>query len=232
MKSIFKIQIALALGLLLSAFTACEKVKGSEKAPSKTEQVQDKKKAGDVAITDMKTIPKVSPKDKKFANVFKLLDGTWKGEFKIYVHESGQTDAGRPKKLTPEAWTKPPYKLQSKLNVMQVYKSESPYFQRVKVTDIYADGRKVVAHGVNKVQDGKLYCVVKKPDDMVVHDGITEGKDTIIWSRNRAKPQSIEYFREKVTKSEYTIHGWGYYGGADPKKSPTHYFSAVYKRVK
>lgn len=220
-----------ALALLLTQTSACERVTGGEKTDLSTETVQDKK-AGQVAITDMKNAPKESPGDKAHANVFKLLDGTWKGEFKIYVNESGQTNAGRPKKLTPEAWTKAPYKLQSSLKVMQVYKSESPYFQRVKVTDIYADGRKVEAHGINKVQDGKLYCVVKKPDDMVVHDGTTEGKDTIIWSRNRAKPQAIEYFREKVTKSEYTIHGWGYYGGADPKKSPTHYFSAVYKRVK
>lgn len=197
-------------------------------------QSQSDKKASEqtqVEISNIDVAPAVSAKDAQYAGVFKLLDGRWKGEFKIYVHEAGQTSTGRPGKLDPAVWTKAPYRLQQSISVEQHYSSSSPYFQKVAITDSYGDGKVITSRGVNKVQDGRILCVVKKPDDLVIHDGELVGSDTIIWSRNRKSPLSIEYFRETVSKNEYTIYGWGYYGDADPKKSPTHYFAALYKRV-
>ena len=112
------------LSLLIFSFAACTGQSAPKKpakvqTPQKEQKGNDKtgKTDGQVSITEMTKIPIESPEDKKYANVFKPLDGTWRGEFKIYVHESGQTDAGRPKTLKPEEWTKPPYKLQSFLKV-------------------------------------------------------------------------------------------------------------------
>lgn len=187
---------------------------------------------GQVAIADMDRAPKASPEDKKHADVFKPLDGTWKGRFKIYVDSRGQTSEGRPETLDPKVWQAAPYKLDQAIDVKQVYVSESPYFQRVTITDTYKDGKVATSKGINKVQGGKLYCIVKKPDDLVIHDGSTEGKDTIIWQRDRKEPLAIEYFKETVEKDEYSILGWGYYGDADPSLSPSYYFEAVYKRQK
>ncbi len=191
-----------------------------------------KTQAQQVTVEDITQPPKASPQDEKYANVYKPLDGTWKGTFNIYVHSQGQTPDGRPKTLTPEAWKQPPYRLDQTIDVTQVYTSESPYFQRVTITDTYADGRTVTSQGVNKVQDGRMYCVVKKPDDLVIHDGSTEGSDTIIWRRERTSPLAIEYFRETVQDDAYTIIGWGYYGNANPELSPSYFFEATYKRVK
>ena len=77
-----------------------------------------------------------------------------------------------------------------------------------------------------------MYCVVKKPDDLVIHDGSTDGPDTIIWTRSREKPQAIETFRETVEAETYTIVGWGFYTGDDASKTPKYYFEATYERSK
>ena len=183
-----------------------------------------------VAVGDIERAPTHSATDDKYANVYRGLDGVWEGRFDIYIDTRGQIQAPRQEKLDPGQWTRPPYKLSQSIDVRQEYRSESPYFQRVEITDTYADGRKVVSRGVNKVQGGRMYCVVKKPDDLVIHDGMTEGKDTIIWRRDRKSPLSVEYFRETVAKDTYTIIGWGYYAGDDTTKAPRLYFSATYSR--
>jgi hypothetical protein len=82
------------------------------------------------------------------------------------------------------------------------------------------------------VQDGKMWCVVHKPDDTVIHEGSTDGPETIIWQRNEQRPQRIEYFRETVKEDSYTIIGWGYYEGDDPTLMPKYWFFGDYKRVK
>lgn len=184
-----------------------------------------------VAIEDIDRAPKPSDADQTYADVYKMLDGTWKGVFKIYVDTRGQTD-GEPKPQTfdPEAWQNPPYKLSSQIDVTQVYTSETPYFQRVKITDRYANGDVVESGGVNKIQNGKMYCVVKKPDDLVIHDGVLEGADTILWQRHRETPKAVEFFRETVSDDTYRIVGWGYYGSDDVTKAPRMFFDASYQR--
>ncbi len=187
---------------------------------------------GQVAIEDIETPPTRSPEDDKFADVYKPLDGTWRGKFNIYVHADGQAEGpARPRELDPEAWKSPPFKLSQTIDVQQVYTSSSPTFQRVAITDTLPDGRVIESVGVNKIQDGRMYCVVKKPDDLVIHDGATEGPGTILWSRDRKDPQAVEFFRETVEADRYTIVGWGYYGGADTPKAPSYYFQAAYERV-
>ena len=187
--------------------------------------------APDVAIDDIDRAPAVQTADQQYADAFKLLDGTWNGEFKIFVDTRGQVDGpSQPTEFNPDDWKAAPYQLASSIAVTQVYTSESPYFQRVEITDTYGDGKVVKSRGVNKVQDGKLLCVVKKPDDLVIHDGALEGDDTIIWSRDRAEPKAVEYFRETVAADTYRIVGWGYYGADDVSKAPRMYFDATYTR--
>ena len=118
------------------------------------------------------------------------------------------------------------------VEVEQTYRSETPYFQRVLITDTYRDGsgqtQRVESRGVNKVQNGKLWCVVRKPDETVIHNGSLVNKNTIIWQRDLRNPLKIEYFRETVKQDEYSIIGWGYYGDDNPEKSPKYWFRASF----
>jgi len=185
------------------------------------------------AIDDLTYIPEVTEADKKFKHAFKLLDGKWKGQFKIY------TDSKRKKKkaidlknISVKNLDKKGITLNSTIDVEQIYTSETPFFQRVVITDFYPDsGKKVVAKGINKVQDGQLLCVVIKPDDTVIHDGYLADKNTIIWQRENKSPQKVEYFRETVDEKFYEIIGWGYYSNDDLSLSPPFWFYGKYERV-
>jgi hypothetical protein len=208
--------LSLAVSVLL-ALSCCGTDKGSRGAQ--------------VAIEDTEQAPVFSAADEKYKDVYRGLDGRWRGTFKIYVRGAGQAEGPRPVELSVGAWSKPPYELQQTIGVEQVYTSDSSFFQRVEITDTYADGKVARSSGVNKVQDGRMYCVVKKSDDLVIHEGSTDGPETIIWARDRKSPKAIEHFRETVEATTYTIVGWGYYGDDDPTKTPGYYFEAVYERV-
>lgn len=190
-----------------------------------------------VAIEDITSSPPFTEADKKYMGVYKLLDGEWQGIFYIYEDTSSQRSGiSQPKNLVDLDREKMPLRLLQKIDVNQIYNSESPYFQRVNIRDVYTDNsgkqKTVESQGVNKVQDGKMWCVVIKPDDMVIHSGETDGDDTIIWHRSQANPLKIERFRETVTDSAYTIWGWGYYGDDDPKLPPKLWFWGDYKRIR
>jgi hypothetical protein len=121
------------------------------------------------------------------------------------------------------------------IEVEQSYVSETPYFQRVTIKDTYrnpaGETRIIESRGANKVQDGKLWCVVVKPDETVVHQGHLADNRTIVWQRDLRQPLKIEYFRETVGDDTYAIVGWGYYGKDDPTRSPRYWFQAAYQRV-
>ncbi|WP_109302179.1 hypothetical protein [Aquimarina sp. AU474] len=185
-----------------------------------------------IAIDNIDIIPTTTEKDKQYANVFKILDGTWKGEFVIYKDQQqvpkNQIDL---KNISRSNLTKKGLKQINAIQVEQIYTSTNPYFQQVVITDFYPDtDQKIISKGVNKIQNGKMWCVVKKPDETVIHTGSTEGDYTIIWQRNEQKPQKIEYFKETVSSDSYEIIGWGYYQNDDPKLSPPLWFYAKYKK--
>ena len=192
------------------------------------------------AIDDISKRPKVTEADRKFADVFQSLDGKWQGEFFVYEDTLGQQkydEKVRQTFLTSFEPGNPGFSLKSqlKITVEQSYTSESPYFQRVEIIDLYTkDNGKVEiikSVGVNKIQNGKLWCVVQKPDETVIHSGSLDGEDTIIWQRTIKDPQRIEYFRETVSSDEYTILGWGYYGEDNPQRNPKTWFYGKYVRV-
>ncbi len=198
-----------------------------------------------IPVGDIDRKPSFSEADRKFAHVYKPLDGTWRGKFHVYeLKAEGDLPpslaVARP--IIKGDWEPGPLvkagalKLKQTIDVEQVYVSESPYFQRVRIRDAYLDAkgerRVIKSRGVNKVQDGVMWCVVRKPHEMVVHRGGTEGKDVIIWQRSLESPRRIEYFHETVRENSYTIRGWGYYGKHAPSRSPRLWFLGEYKRVK
>ncbi|GAA4273666.1 hypothetical protein U6A24_18150 [Aquimarina gracilis] len=185
-----------------------------------------------IAIDNIQDIPKATVQDQRYADVFKILDGYWKGKFLIFEDKNpvlkDQLDL---KDISFSTFQKRGLKQINSIQVEQIYTSETPYFQKVTITDFYPDsGKKVISEGVNKIQEGQMWCVVKKPDETVIHAGSTKGKSTIVWQRNEKDPQKIEYFKETVSQQFYEIIGWGYYQGDDPKLSPKLWFYAKYKR--
>lgn len=185
-----------------------------------------------LAIDDLSKIPVVTEEDKAFANVFKALDGKWKGKFKIYeVQSRVRNNPFDLYNITLEEFNTPNFKLVNEISVEQVYTSESPYFQRVTITDIYVEGIPgIVSEGVNKIQDGEMWCVVKKPSETVIHKGILEGEHTIIWTREQKDPNRKEFFKETVEGDVYQILGWGYYDDDDLNITPRLWFHGEYRR--
>ena len=180
-------------------------------------------------LEDINKPPVFSEQDRHFADVYKLLDGTWKGRFLIYEDTTLVPKQEAKLKQLTKADLKG-LQLIDHLDVTQVYTSESPYFQRVTITDQFKDGSVAVSKGVNKVVNGEMWCIVHKPDKIVIHEGATDGANTIIWSSNETSPQVIEYFQETVEAERYEIIGWGYYDGDDPTLSPRLWFYSEYQR--
>lgn len=187
-----------------------------------------------VQIDNIIQQPNVTTADKAFANVYRLLDGKWRGTFYIYE------DTARLKKnlnllydLTKERLNQHPLKLVNTIEVEQNYSSLSPYFQNVEIKDFEpSSGKTFLSNGVNKIQDGELWCVIKKTDETVIHKGSLPAENVIIWQRNEKSPQRIEYFYETVSQNQYQIIGWGYYEGDDPGLMPKYWFYADYKKEK
>lgn len=183
-----------------------------------------------VAIDDITNIPEVSPADSTYKDVYKSLHGHWVGDFEIYRDDSGNPrDETLLYNLSPSVLNRPGLKSVEVVRVHQRYESLSPYFQKVDIQDTYQDGRVVTSSGVNKVQDGQMWCVVHKPDEAVIHQGSMDGPSTIIWQRNETSPQKIEYFQETVSEEQYTIIGWGYYEGDDTSQMPRYWYHGVYR---
>ena len=185
-----------------------------------------------VDVTNIEVQPAVVPADQKYAGVYKSLDGQWSGQFVIYRDTA---PALKKEDLLYSAEYKMPnissLIREDTVQVQQEYVSESPYFQRVVIQDIYPEKNDtILSRGVNKVQNGEMWCVVKKPEETVVHRGKKEGLHTIIWERKKSDPQVIEYFRETVEDGIYHIKGWGYYAGDDTTRMPPYWFSGSYER--
>ena len=182
-------------------------------------------------INNIVDVPAVVDADHPFADVYKPLDGTWKGTFLV---KQDQHPDKRPDNMQ-EVAVMMKYIEQAKtvntIQVTQTYTSESPYFQRVAITDYYPDsGKTEESVGVNKVQNGEMWCVVHKPNDVVIHEGSTPNDETIIWQSSQQSPLKVEYFYETVTPQSYEIVGYGYYGNDDTAKSPKLWFYGKYMR--
>jgi len=185
--------------------------------------------SGQVEIDNITDIPVVVDADHPFADVYSPLDGTWKG---VFLVKEDSHPINKPSNLQDTALMSQ-FITSSKtihtIHVTQTYTSESPYFQRVSISDFYPDtGKTERSTGVNKIQDGKMWCVVHKPNDKVIHSGSTPNDHTIIWQSN--KPKRTEYFYESVGEHYYEIIGYGYYNDDDTSLSPKLWFYGKYER--
>lgn len=185
-----------------------------------------------IPVDNITEVPTFMESDTAYANVYRPLDGIWKGQFEIYLDTARATkDERLLYNLTKVRMDSMPLLLSNTIEVTQVYRSLSPYFQTVEITDYYPEkDESISSKGVNKVQDGEMWCVVRKPDETVIHEGSTDGPETIIWQRSEKTPQKIEYFRETVKDSTYTIIGYGYYEGDDTTLMPKYWFYGAYER--
>jgi len=187
-----------------------------------------------VPINNITQPPEVEPADTAYAGVYRTLDGSWEGTFYIYQ------DTARKERsndllfhFSESALAQLPLQLSDSLRVRQRYTSQSPYFQKVKIWDTYPEnGKTVESEGVNKVQNGQMWCVVRKPEETVIHRGSLEGEHTIIWQRNEQNPQRVEYFRETVREGRYDIIGWGYYEDQDTSRMPAFWFRGKYEKTR
>lgn len=186
-----------------------------------------------VDIDNIEQSPLVTSADSAYAGVFSMLDGEWKGEFEIFRDEQrGPRVDSLLTNPNPAMLNLPHIFSAEVIRVRQHYESLSPFFQKVTIQDFYPEtNTTVTSQGVNKVQDGQLWCVVRKPEETIIHQGQTDGPQTIIWQRSETDPQKIEYFRETVTDRRYTIIGWGYYEGDDTNRMPPYWFYGVYQKV-
>ncbi len=185
-----------------------------------------------VPVNNIQNEPRLTDGDQAFANVYQGLEGEWQGQFHIYEDTvRAEIDRSLLTNITSKSLSQLPLKHSSTIDVKQVYQSTSPFFQTVVITDFYPDNNQTVtSRGVNKVQDGKMWCVVEKPDETIIHEGSLENEKTIIWQRSKENPQRVEYFRETVETQTYEIVGWGYYEGDDLEKMPRFWFYGLYRR--
>jgi len=179
------------------------------------------------------TAPAFDPEDSIYAGVFLAWDGNWEGKFIIYSDPLGQQSRASERILIDSSFiNKLP--VSQVIQVHQRYKSISPYYQEVQITDSHIknnDTIDVESMGVNKVENGKLWCVVQKPEERVVHNGILKKPNTLIWYRHETSPLRKEYFVEEVHDNSYTIMGYGYYGDDNPTLEPRTWFYAKYHHV-
>lgn len=184
-----------------------------------------------VPVDDIEHPPIPSAADSALTNVYAALDGRWQGDFEVYRDDNLEPrDNDLLYNPSTAQITRANVHSIRAVNVTQRYESINPYFQKVEIVDRYFDGSKAVSTGVNKVQDGKMWCVVHKPEETVIHSGTLEGPHTIVWQRNEQNPQRIEYFRETVEGDRYTILGWGYYDGDDTNRMPRYWYYGQYRR--
>ena len=173
--------------------------------------------------------------DKPLAHAFSALDGSWAGQFHIYEHTEGQAyQVTIPQQLTHDFLSNLSLKETGFIEVHQEYRSKTPYYQTVSITDTYQENgvpKEVKSTGVNKIQNGQIWCVVQKPTEKIVHLGSIPEKDVIIWQGHSADPFRKEYFYETVLADTYEIVGYGYYGQDDPAKNPKMWFWGKYERV-
>ena len=182
-------------------------------------------------INNIVDIPAIVDADEQYADVFKPLDGTWTGTFLVKEDQRPGKRPANMQEVDVMLGFIDRAKTVNTIQVTQTYTSETPYFQRVSITDYYPDsGKTEESKGVNKIQNGEMWCVVHKPNDVVIHEGSTPNDETIIWQSNQQSPLKVEYFYETVTAQSYEIIGYGYYGNDDTSKSPKLWFYGKYDR--
>ena len=106
-----------------------------------------------VAVNNITDAPEITAADHHLADVYKPLDGTWEGTFLVKEDPRPVDRPANMQDVDVMLRFIDKSKTVNTIEVTQVYSSESPYFQRVKITDHYPNnGKTEQSKGVNKVQ--------------------------------------------------------------------------------
>lgn len=178
--------------------------------------------------------PRFTKADTIYRDIFKPWDGIWEGSFQVYQDPVGQTKK-QDSAPVPDSNLIKKMALELEVKVRQYYRSVTPYYQQVEITDRYiqdSDTMTITSIGVNKVENGRLWCLVQKPAEKVIHEGMRfDESGTIIWTREVSDPFCKEYFKESISRNTYTIMGYGYYGHDRPDLNPKTWFLAKYRLI-
>lgn len=189
-----------------------------------------------IAIEDIDSPPRATEADQKYAGAFSALEGVWEGVFSVYEDSLGQTGGiSLPKNLLEidlaELNLRPLQMQETRVE----YVSKNPYFQQVTIRDIHTDEngqkRETVSRGAYKVQDGKLWYVLKKSGETRVYQGKRVRRNVVIWQQDSREPLQIEYYAQMIEGDFYKIWGWGYYRNDDINLTPRVWFVGDYYKI-
>lgn len=185
-----------------------------------------------VAIEDMENFPIESASDKTFADVFKKLEGKWKGN--LIVIKDPDPLFGESidlENLKLDYVTKPGLTLMNNEEVTQTFTSQSPYFQKCDSYKYQPRNKKTeVETIVNKVQDGKLFRLTKKVGKPTVLEGTVRDATTIIWKNTPKGNEKTYYFQETVQDGFIELLGYEYGENERRDLGPTVWYYGKYMK--
>ncbi|MBM4149165.1 MAG: hypothetical protein FJ224_08975 [Lentisphaerae bacterium] len=176
-----------------------------------------------VAIDDVARIPATTPADEVFAGVFKPLEGMWQGRINHYDDPLGQKPGGVPPS-TPDSFEGLVPRLIAGPAVMvaQKYTAVSPLFVRIETEETVTRDEgtmKLRYPGVCKVQDGRLWMVLRHPSETVVLEGEREADGVFVWRRVSFESGAAGAAVLKQVASPEGITVRGYFYGLNEDKS-------------
>lgn len=160
----------------------------------------------------MELAPVYSAEDKKFADVFKKYEGTWKGNY-ITIKDNDpllKTSIDL-ENLKLDYVTKHGLKLINNLEAEHVFTSKSPYFQELSFYDFYPKEKTTItSSGNHRVENGKLFRYLKNPKETIIFNGTVKNDSTIVWQFEDEKNYRMEYYQETISGNFIEIIGYKY----------------------
>lgn len=156
--------------------------------------------------------PKLSEADKKYTDVFKKYEGTWKGNY-ITIKDIDpllKTSIDL-ENLKLEYVTKPGLTMINNLEAEHTFISKGAYFQEITYYDYYPFNKKTITtDGNNRVENGQLFRYLKTPKETITFNGIVKNDSTIVWKFEQEKPQRVEYYQEIISDQYLEVIGYKY----------------------
>ncbi len=178
------------------------------------------------------TPPSISSEDEKLANIFKKLEGTWKGNFiTIKDHDPLLKTSIDMDNLKLDYVTKPGLALINNMEVEQNFTSENPYFQKFTGYDFYPKEKKTISSdGINKVENGKIFRTIKNPEGIKNFEGMVKNDSTLVWKFAVEGSQKMEYYQETISENFIEIIGYEYTDLDRLDLAPLKWFYGKYKK--
>lgn len=156
--------------------------------------------------------PKLSEADKKYVDIFKKYEGTWKGNY-ITIKDIDpllKTSIDL-ENLKLEYVTKPGLTMINNMEAEHTFSSKSAYFQEFTYYDYYPFNKKTITiDGNNRVENGQLLRYLKTPKESITLNGMVKNDSTIVWKFEQEKPQRVEYYQEIISDQFLEIIGYKY----------------------